>query len=89
MKCLKIIGVAICVIVMPKACQMEYACDVVDSIPSEIRERIVEENPECVNVDVLAEYWIAKGDSLVAEIAAEQEYERELEEYLNNHPEEY
>lgn len=89
MKYLKIIGVAICVVVMSKACQMEYACNVVDSIPCEIRERIIEENPECVNIDVLAEYWIANGDSLVAEIEAEQEYERELEEYLSNHPEEY
>lgn len=87
MKYLKIIGVAICVVVMSKACQMEYACNVVDSIPCEIRERIIEENPECVNIDVLAEYWIANGDSLVAEIEAEQEYERELEEYLSNHPE--
>ncbi len=89
MKYLKIIGVAICVVVMSKACQMEYACNVVDSIPCEIRERIIEENPECVNIDVLAEYWIANGDSLVAEIEAEQEYERELEEYLSNHPEGY
>ena len=87
MKYLKIIGVAIFVVVMSKACQMEYACNVVDSIPCEIRERIIEENPECVNIDVLAEYWIANGDSLVAEIEAEQEYERELEEYLSNHPE--
>lgn len=89
MKYLKIIGVAICVVVMSKACQMEYACNVVDSIPCEIRERIIEENPECVNIDVLAEYWIANGDSLVAVIEAEQEYERELEEYLSNHPEGY
>ena len=89
MKYLKIIGVAICIVVMSKACQMEYACNVVDSIPCEIRERIIEENPECVNIDVLAEYWIANGDSLVVEIEAEQEYERELEEYLSNHPEEY
>ena len=38
----------ICVVVMSKACQMEYACNVVDSIPCEIRERIIEENPELV-----------------------------------------
>ena len=84
MKLLKYILIAVSAVFMLKACQMEYACNVVDSIPCEIRERIIEENPECVNIDVLAEYWIANGDSLVAEIEAEQEYERELEEYLNN-----
>ena len=89
MKFLKYIFIAAAAVFMLKACQMEYACNVVDSIPCEIRERIIEENPECVNIDVLAEYWIANGDSLVAEIETEQEYERELEEYLSNHPEEY
>lgn len=74
---------------MVKACHMNYICDVVDSIPEEIRERIIEENPRCVDVDVLAEYWKTKGDSLILEIAAEQEYEREWGEYIKAHPEEF
>ena len=87
MKFLKYIFIAAAAILMLKACQMEYACNVVDSIPEEIRERIIAENPECSDIDALAAYWLTNGDSLVAEIEAEQEYERELEEYLSNHPE--
>lgn len=84
MKLLKYILIAVSAVFMLKACQMEYTCNVVDSIPEEIRERIIAENPECSDIDILAEYWLTNGDSLVAEIEAEQEYERELEEYLNN-----
>lgn len=74
---------------MMRACQMEYVCDVVDSIPPEIRERILNDHPECVDIDVLADFWVNKGDSIVTEIVAEQEYERDLREYLQQHPEEW
>lgn len=77
-------AVAIC---MLKACHMNYVCDVVSNIPPEIRNRIIEEHPECMDLDLLAKFWETKGDSLVSEIAQEQEYERELTEYLRNHPE--
>lgn len=85
MKTLKIIAGCAFAIFMIKACQMDYTCNVVDSIPYEIRERIIAEHPECVDIDVLADFWITKGDSLVAEIAKEQE----LEEYWATLPEEY
>lgn len=74
-------------ILMVRACQMEYVCDVVDSIPPEIRERILNNHPECVDIDVLADFWVNKGDSIVAEIVAEQEYERELQDYIKNNNE--
>ena len=86
--CKIILGIAL-TILMVRACQMEYVCDVVDSIPPEIKERILNHHPECVDIDVLADFWVNKGDSIVAEIIAEQEYERELKEYLQQHPEEW
>ena len=84
-KILKTVFSIILVLLMIRACQMEYVCDVVDSIPKEIQNRIIESHPECADIDLLAEFWIEKGDSIVAEIAAEQEYERELQEYLETH----
>lgn len=81
--CKIILGIVLAAMMM-RACQMEYVCDVVDSIPPEIRERILNDHPECVDIDVLADFWVNKGDSIVAEIVAEQEYERELQEYLKN-----
>ena len=67
---------------------MNYVCDVVDSIPKEIRERIITEHPECANIDLLVKFWETKGDSLVSEIVQEQIYDCELTEYLKLHPEE-
>lgn len=84
--CKIILGIAL-TILMVRACQMEYVCDVVDSIPPEIRERILNNHPECVDIDVLADFWVNKGDSIVAEIVAEQEYERELQDYIKNNNE--
>lgn len=84
--CKIILGIAL-IILMVRACQMEYVCDVVDSIPPEIRERILNNHPECVDIDVLADFWVNKGDSIVAEIVAEQEYERELQDYIKNNNE--
>lgn len=81
-----ILGIAL-TILMVRACQMEYVCDVVDSIPPEIKERILDHHPECVDIDVLADFWVNKGDSIVAEIVAEQEYERELQDYIKNNNE--
>lgn len=79
-----------CVIVILtlKACRLNYVCDVVDSIPKEIRERIITEHPECANIDLLVKFWETIGDSLVSEIAKEQIYDCELTEYLKLHPEE-
>lgn len=81
--CKIILGIAL-TILMIRACQMEYACDVVESIPPEIKERILDHHPECVDIDVLADFWVNKGDSIVDEIVAEQEYEQELQDYINN-----
>lgn len=82
-----VLGIALS-IMMVRACQKEYVCDVVDSIPSDIKEQIIRNHPECVDIDILAEYWTSKGDSIVAEMVAEQEYERDLTEYLRKHPNE-
>lgn len=81
--CKIVLGIVLVVMII-RACQMEYVCDVVDSIPHDIKERILNDHPECVDIDVLADFWINKGDSIVAEIVAEQEYDRELQEYLKN-----
>lgn len=81
--CKIVLGIVLVVMII-RACQMEYVCDVVDSIPHDIKERILNDHPECVDIDVLADFWVNKGDSIVAEIVAEQEYERELQEYLKN-----
>lgn len=86
--CKIVLGIVLVVMII-RACQMEYVCDVVDSIPHDIKERILNDHPECVDIDVLADFWINKGDSIVAEIVAEQEYEKELREYLQQHPEEW
>ena len=82
--------IVVCVIVKLtlKACRLNYVCDVVDSIPKEIRERIITEHPECANIDLLVKFWETKGDSLVSEIVQEQIYDCELTEYLKLHPEE-
>ena len=61
-----------------RACRLEYVCNIVDSIPVEIRERIIEERPECTDIGVLADFWVSKGDSVVEEVAEE----RELEQYI-------
>lgn len=77
------------ILIMVKACRMEYVCNIVDSIPPHIKERILAHHPECADIDVLADFWINKGDSIVSEIVEEQKYERELKEYLQQHPEEW
>ena len=84
--CKIVLGIVL-VIMIIRACQMEYVCDVVDSIPHDIKERILNDHPECVDIDVLADFWVNKGDSIVAEIVAEQEYERELQDYIKNNNE--
>ena len=71
-----------------QACRVNYVCDVVDSIPKVIRERIITEHPECANIELLVKFWETKGDSLVSEIVQEQIYDCELTEYLKLHPEE-
>lgn len=81
--CKIVLGIVLVVMII-RACQMEYVCDVVDSIPHDIKERILNDHPECVDIDVLADFWVNKGDSIVAEIVAEQEYEQELQDYINN-----
>lgn len=81
--CKIVLGIVLAIL-MVRACQMEYVCDVVDSIPHDIKERILNDHPECVDIDVLADFWVNKGDSIVAEIVAEQEYERELQDYIKN-----
>nr|DAK92079.1 MAG TPA: BLM protein [Caudoviricetes sp.] len=86
--CKIVLGIVLAVMII-RACQMEYVCDVVDSIPYDIKERILNDHPECADIDVLADFWVNKGDSIVAEIVAEQEYEKELREYLQQHPEEW
>lgn len=84
--CKIVLGIVLVVMII-RACQMEYVCDVVDSIPHDIKERILNDHPECVDIDVLADFWVNKGDSIVAEIVAEQEYERELQDYIKNNNE--
>lgn len=84
--CKIVLGIVLAVMII-RACQMEYVCDVVDSIPHDIKERILNDHPECVDIDVLADFWVNKGDSIVAEIVAEQEYERELQDYIKNNNE--
>lgn len=84
--CKIVLGIVLVVMII-RACQMEYVCDVVDSIPHDIKERILNDYPECVDIDVLADFWVNKGDSIVAEIVAEQEYERELQDYIKNNNE--
>lgn len=81
--CKIVLGIVLVVMII-RACQMEYVCNVVDSIPHDIKERILNDHPECVDIDVLADFWVNKGDSIVAEIVAEQEYEQELQDYINN-----
>lgn len=81
--CKIVLGIVLVVMII-RACQMEYVCDVVDSIPHDIKERILNDHPECVDIDVLADFWVNKGDSIVDEIVAEQEYEQELQDYINN-----
>lgn len=83
MKILKIMGLVSFGVVLFKACQMNYISDVVDSIPAEIRLRIIDENPQCRNMDTLAEYWQTKGDSLVDAIAKEQECAREWDKNID------
>ena len=68
-----------------KACEMDYNSSIVDSIPVEIRDRIIEYRPECVNMDLLAKFWIEKGDSVVKFIAAEQEYEENIGTYTSEY----
>ena len=87
-KIFKVIVGCVIVILTLKACRLNYVCDVVDSIPKEIRERIITEHPECANIDLLVKFWETKGDSLVSEIVQEQIYDCELTEYLKLHPEE-
>ena len=87
-KIFKVIVGCVIVILTLKACRLNYVCDVVDSIPKEIRERIITEHPECANIDLLVKFWETKGDSLVSEIAKEQIYDCELTESLKLHPEE-
>lgn len=84
--CKIVLGIVLVVMII-RACQMEYVCDVVDSIPHDIKERILNDHPECVDIDVLADFWVNKGDSIVAEIVAEQEYEQELQDYIKNNNE--
>ena len=52
-KIFKVIVGCVIVILTLKACRLNYVCDVVDSIPKEIRERIITEHPECANIDLL------------------------------------
>ena len=87
-KLFKIIVGCVIVVLTLKTCHLNYVCDVVDSIPKEIRERIVTEHPECADIDLLVKFWETKGDSLVSEIVQEQIYDCELIEYLKHHPEE-
>ena len=49
-KIFKVIVGCVIVILTLKACRLNYVCDVVDSIPKEIRERIITEHPECANI---------------------------------------
>lgn len=76
MKIINILLAAGFAVVMVKACNLSYVYDVVDSIPSEIRLRIIESDPRMVDPKLLAEYWQEHGDSIVQEISREQEYER-------------
>ena len=63
-KIFKVIVGCVIVILTLKACRLNYVCDVVDSIPKEIRERIITEHPECANIDLLVKFWETIGDSL-------------------------
>lgn len=56
-KIFKVIVGCVIVILTLKACRLNYVCDVVDSIPKEIRERIITEHPECANIDLLVKFW--------------------------------
>lgn len=86
-KIFKVIVGCVIVILTLKACRLNYVCDVVDSIPKEIRAHNYRAS-ECANIDLLVKFWETKGDSLVSEIAKEQIYDCELTEYLKLHPEE-
>jgi hypothetical protein len=50
--------------VMAKACEKEYVCDVIDSIPRQIYIQIIEENPSW-DIDQIADYYMENRDLLL------------------------
>ena len=61
-------------IVMQKACNKAYICDIVDTIPREVMERIQIAHPK-MELAQIAEFYLQFGDSIAAEIIAEEEYD--------------
>ena len=72
---------------MPKACRMEYTCDVIDSMPEPIYHQLIADYPEW-NIDRIADYYMENRDSLVEEMRLEQQWLMEIEEYRANNPQE-
>lgn len=63
---------------MCKACTMDYAYEVIDSMSEEVYMRIKTEFPGLNDVGV-AEFYVSHQDSIEAEIAAEEQYEAFLQ----------
>lgn len=78
MKIIDIVLVVACAVVIGKACNMAYASDVVDSIPADIRERMIMADPGCTDMYRMAKVWNEKRDSILAEVEYEQWW---MEEY--------
>ena len=74
--------------VMLKACAMDYKCNVLDSIPEREKEVLFQECPSR-DLSVLSDYYLEHKDRIQADIQADLDYEKEMEEYKINHPEEF
>jgi hypothetical protein len=73
---------------MPKACKMEYTCDVIESMPKPIYQQLLATYPEW-DIDRIADYYMDNRDSLILEMQQEQEYLIEFEAYRTNHHKEF
>lgn len=87
-KILKYLAIAVLICVMPKACRMEYTCDMIDSMPEPIYQQLLATYPDW-NIDRIADYYMDNRDSLETEMHLEQKYLSEFEEYRRNNPEEF
>jgi hypothetical protein len=60
---IKIILAVLLMYCLPKACEYEYVCDVIESMPKPIYHQIVDDNPEW-DIDRIANYYMKNRDSL-------------------------
>lgn len=71
-RAIKIVGCTVLAVACLKACQMDYVCCTVETIPAEIQARLIQDNPELADIDKLAEFWVHHGDSVCEVIEYEQ-----------------